>query len=60
VNFEKPDPQEEVPELSELFEELKPERILSGVFSPQQGHVSDSPPSPTFWILSKDLSHFRH
>jgi len=35
VNFEKLDPQEEVPELLELFEELKPERILSGVFSPQ-------------------------
>jgi hypothetical protein len=35
VNFEERDPQEEVPELSELFEELKPEIILSGFFSPQ-------------------------
>jgi hypothetical protein len=35
VNFEELGPQEEAPELSELFEELKLERILSGFFAPQ-------------------------
>jgi len=35
VNFEALGPQEEAPELSELFEELKLERILSGFFAPQ-------------------------
>jgi hypothetical protein len=60
VNLEDPPvgPQEEVD--ASPFEDENPEIIFSGLFSPQKGHTSFSPPSPILWNLSKTFSHFRH
>jgi len=45
---------------SDAFDEEKLESIFSGFFSPQWGHVKESPLSLTFMSLSKTSPHFRH
>jgi hypothetical protein len=60
VNFVEPPEEPQEDEDSDPLEEEKPERIFPGFFAPQAGHVKDSPPSLTFWNLSKMTLHLRH
>ena len=59
-NFVEPPAGPQEDDDSEPLDDEKRERTFSGLRSPQEGHVKESPLSLTFRSLSKTSPHFLH